>query len=124
MSNNPYIALIEGLNSGESLDDNLSASPVDYAAELSLWTNAEFTFDMPPGLGIFESDSGFDQLATVNTVLLNDSSISDSSINGSAAETVAAARSNDQQDPVLGQHMDAHQHTVHIMNNLSAIQGI
>lgn len=42
------------------------SSPEDYSADLSLWTNAEFTFDIPPGLGIFENDSGFETLSSMN----------------------------------------------------------
>ncbi|KAF9360320.1 hypothetical protein BGX34_007853 [Mortierella sp. NVP85] len=80
MSDNPYLSLIQGLNSEDSPVNTAAPSPEDYAAELSLWTNAEFTFDMPPGLGIFETDSGFDQLAASNTLLTT------------------------RQDPVLGQH--------------------
>ncbi|KAG0249839.1 hypothetical protein BG011_008873 [Mortierella polycephala] len=67
MSENPYLALIAGLNSDSPANASTS-SPEDFSAELSLWTNAEFTFDMPPGLGIFESDSGFADLAASNTV--------------------------------------------------------
>ncbi|KAG0216249.1 hypothetical protein BGX28_004614 [Mortierella sp. GBA30] len=62
MSENPYLSLIANLNSGSPV----ISSPEDYSAELSLWTNAEFTFDMPPGLGIFEQDSGFEAFASVN----------------------------------------------------------
>jgi len=51
---NPYSSLIDGLNS----ESPVISSPEDYADELSLWTNAEFTFDIPPGMGIFENDSG------------------------------------------------------------------
>ncbi|KAF9163663.1 hypothetical protein DFQ26_002284 [Actinomortierella ambigua] len=54
MSYNPYSSLIDGLNS----ESPVISSPEDYADELSLWTNAEFTFDIPPGMGIFENDSG------------------------------------------------------------------
>jgi hypothetical protein len=43
------------------------SSPEDYSAELSLWTNLQFTYDAPPGLGIFEQDSGFDALSALNT---------------------------------------------------------
>ncbi|KAG0368448.1 hypothetical protein BC939DRAFT_467723 [Gamsiella multidivaricata] len=63
MTENPYLSLIANLNSSES---PVMSSPEDYSAELSLWTNAEFTFDMPPGLGIFEQDSGFDALSSLN----------------------------------------------------------
>ncbi|KAF9994756.1 hypothetical protein BGZ80_008439 [Entomortierella chlamydospora] len=62
MSDNPYLSLIANLNS----ESPVMSSPEDYSAELSLWTNAEFTFDMPPGLGIFEEDSGFDSLSSMN----------------------------------------------------------
>ncbi|KAG0232657.1 hypothetical protein BGW42_007997 [Actinomortierella wolfii] len=54
MSYNPYSSLIDSLNS----ESPVISSPEDYADELSLWTNAEFTFDIPPGMGIFENDSG------------------------------------------------------------------
>ncbi|KAI8598154.1 hypothetical protein EDD21DRAFT_195770 [Dissophora ornata] len=46
MSENPYLSLIANLNA----ESPVISSPEDYSAELSLWTNAEFTFDMPPGL--------------------------------------------------------------------------
>ena len=62
MSENPYLSLIANLNS----ESPVMSSPEDYSAELSLWTNAEFTFDMPPGLGIFEQDSGFEALSSMN----------------------------------------------------------
>ncbi|KAG0369577.1 hypothetical protein BC939DRAFT_268987 [Gamsiella multidivaricata] len=101
MSDNPCLALIEGLNSEDATADDASASPIDYAAELSLWTNAEFTFDIPPGLGIFESDSGFDQLAASNTLLLSDSS----SIATPTATTTTVNSSHGQLSPVLGQHI-------------------
>ncbi|GJJ75681.1 hypothetical protein EMPS_08039 [Entomortierella parvispora] len=57
-----YLSLIANLNS----ESPVISSPEDYSAELSLWTNAEFTFDMPPGLGIFEQDSGFGALSSMN----------------------------------------------------------
>jgi len=57
-----YLSLIANLNS----ESPVISSPEDYSAELSLWTNAEFTFDMPPGLGIFEQDSGFGTLSSMN----------------------------------------------------------
>ncbi|KAI1314863.1 hypothetical protein EDD11_001639 [Mortierella claussenii] len=62
MTENPYLSLIANLNS----ESPVMSSPEDYSAELSLWTNAEFTFDMPPGLGIFEQDSGFEALSSLN----------------------------------------------------------
>ncbi|KAF9178262.1 hypothetical protein BGZ51_005172 [Haplosporangium sp. Z 767] len=62
MSENPYLSLIANLNS----ESPVISSPEDYSAELSLWTNAEFTFDMPPGLGIFEDDSRFEALSSMN----------------------------------------------------------
>ncbi|KAF9403563.1 hypothetical protein BGZ94_004566 [Podila epigama] len=63
MTENPYLSLIANLNSGSPL----ISSPIDdFSADLALWTNAEFTFDMPPGLGIFEHDSGFDVLSSMN----------------------------------------------------------
>ncbi|KAF9584695.1 hypothetical protein BGW38_005532 [Lunasporangiospora selenospora] len=62
MSENPYLSLIANLNASSPI----ISSPEEYSADLSLWTNAEFTFDIPPGLGIFESDSGFDALASLN----------------------------------------------------------
>ncbi|KAF9201156.1 hypothetical protein BGZ49_008625 [Haplosporangium sp. Z 27] len=62
MTDNPYLSLIANLNS----ESPVMSSPEDYSAELSLWTNAEFTFDMPPGLGIFEEDSGFNSLSSIN----------------------------------------------------------
>ncbi|KAG0316713.1 hypothetical protein BGZ99_006739 [Dissophora globulifera] len=58
----PFLSLIANLNS----ESPGISSPEDYSAELSLWTNAEFTFDMPPGLGIFEHDSGFEALSAMN----------------------------------------------------------
>ncbi|KAF9434707.1 hypothetical protein BGZ76_007574 [Entomortierella beljakovae] len=66
MTDNPYISLIQGLNSGESPNTTTASSPTDHTDELSLWTNAEFTFDMPPGLGIFETDSGFNSTASTS----------------------------------------------------------
>ncbi|KAF9366575.1 hypothetical protein BGX34_000595 [Mortierella sp. NVP85] len=62
MADNPYLSLIANLNS----ESPVISSPDDYSADLSLWTNAEFTFDMPPGLGIFEQDSGFEALSALN----------------------------------------------------------
>ncbi|KAF9968553.1 hypothetical protein BGZ70_002457 [Mortierella alpina] len=96
MSGNPYLSLIAGLNS-DSPASNSTASPEDYSADLSLWTNAEFTFDMPPGLGIFETDSGFADLAASNTVHSN------------------LAPSADH-DPVLGHHQPAEQHSLDFLN--------
>jgi len=96
MSENPYLSLIAGLNS-DSPTTNSTASPEDYSADLSLWTNAEFTFDMPPGLGIFETDSGFADLAASNTVNSN------------------LAPSADH-DPVLGHHQPAEQHSLDFLN--------
>ncbi|KAF9135213.1 hypothetical protein BGW39_004145 [Mortierella sp. 14UC] len=61
-----YLALIASLNSDSPVNGSM-ASPEDFSAELSLWTNAEFTFDTAPGLGIFESDSGFPDLLAANT---------------------------------------------------------
>ncbi|KAG0293740.1 hypothetical protein BGZ96_002382 [Linnemannia gamsii] len=61
-----YLALIASLNS-DSPGNGSMASPEDFSAELSLWTNAEFTFDTAPGLGIFESDSAFPDLLSTNT---------------------------------------------------------
>ncbi|KAF8977531.1 hypothetical protein BGZ46_007323 [Entomortierella lignicola] len=71
MTDNPYISLIQGLNSGDSPDSATAPSPTDLNDELSLWTNAEFTFDMPPGFGIFESDSGLDNIATTSSSSTN-----------------------------------------------------
>ncbi|KAF9934904.1 hypothetical protein FBU30_010171 [Linnemannia zychae] len=62
-----YLDLIANLNSDSPVSRSMS-SPEDFAADLSLWTNAEFTFDTTPGLGIFESDSGFSDLLSTNTV--------------------------------------------------------
>ncbi|KAF9544558.1 hypothetical protein EC957_011867 [Mortierella hygrophila] len=61
-----YLALIASLNSDSPVNGSM-ASPEDFAADLSLWTNAEFTFDTAPGLGIFESDSAFPDLLSNNT---------------------------------------------------------
>ncbi|KAF8943709.1 hypothetical protein BGZ47_005135 [Haplosporangium gracile] len=61
-----YLALIASLNSDSPANGSM-ASPEDFSAELSLWTNAEFTFDTTPGLGIFESDSAFPDLLSTNT---------------------------------------------------------
>lgn len=61
-----YLALIASLNSDSPTNGSM-ASPEDFSAELSLWTNAEFTFDTAPGLGIFESDSAFPDLLSTNT---------------------------------------------------------
>lgn len=82
-----YLSLIQGLNSEDSPLNASASTPEDYTAELSLWTNAEFTFDVPPGFGIFENDSGFDQLAGSNNPLLQ----------------------TDREDPVLGQQTDNEQ---------------
>ncbi|KAG0017492.1 hypothetical protein BGZ81_010719, partial [Podila clonocystis] len=62
MSDNSLLSLIANLNSASPV----ISSPDDYSADLSLWTNAEFTFDIPPGLGIFENDSGFEALSSMN----------------------------------------------------------
>ncbi|KAF9907862.1 hypothetical protein EC991_010460 [Linnemannia zychae] len=61
---NDFLSLIANLNSESS---PVMSSPEDYSAELSLWTNLQFTYDAPPGLGIFEQDSGFDALSALNT---------------------------------------------------------
>ncbi|KAI1316944.1 hypothetical protein EDD11_009188 [Mortierella claussenii] len=95
MADNPYLALIEGLNSTDDPSAATSASsPEDYAAELLLWTNAEFTFDMPPGLGIFETDSGFEDLAAANTVSSYHST-------GTSTATTAPQHLQHQQDALL-----------------------
>ncbi|KAF9919802.1 hypothetical protein FBU30_010523 [Linnemannia zychae] len=60
---NDYLSLIANLNS----ESPVMSSPEDYSAELSLWTNLQFTYDAPPGLGIFEQDSGFEALSALNT---------------------------------------------------------
>ncbi|KAF9312860.1 hypothetical protein BG003_005842 [Podila horticola] len=62
MSDNSLLSLIANLNA----ESPVMSSPEDYSADLSLWTNAEFTFDIPPGLGIFENDSGFEALSSMN----------------------------------------------------------
>ncbi|KAF9336123.1 hypothetical protein BG006_009624 [Podila minutissima] len=64
MSDNSLLSLIASLNSESPVQ---ASSPEDYTAELSLWTNAEFTFDVPPGLGIFEGDSGFESFTDTTT---------------------------------------------------------
>ncbi|KAG0243209.1 hypothetical protein BGX31_011018 [Mortierella sp. GBA43] len=61
MGDNSYLSLIADLNN----ESPVISSPDDFA-DLSLWTNAEFTFDVPPGLGIFEQDSGFEVLSALN----------------------------------------------------------
>ncbi|KAF9350246.1 hypothetical protein BGX26_011545 [Mortierella sp. AD094] len=64
----PYnISLIQRLNSGDSPNTTTATSPSDHNDDLTLWTNAEFTFDMPPGFGIFESDSGLNDITTTST---------------------------------------------------------
>ncbi|KAF9975725.1 hypothetical protein BGZ73_000527 [Actinomortierella ambigua] len=68
MSYNPYSSLIDGLNS----ESPVISSPEDYADELSLWTNAEFTFDIPPGMGIFENDSGMLKADPVPSVVASE----------------------------------------------------
>ncbi|KAF9550657.1 hypothetical protein EC957_011972 [Mortierella hygrophila] len=60
---NDYLSLIANLNS----ESPVMSSQEDFSAELSLWTNLQFTYDAPPGLGIFEQDSGFDALSALNT---------------------------------------------------------
>jgi hypothetical protein len=62
MGDNSYLSLIADLNN----ESPVISSPDDFSADLSLWTNAEFTFDVPPGLGIFEQDSGFEVLSALN----------------------------------------------------------
>ncbi|KAF9018814.1 hypothetical protein CPC16_006145 [Podila verticillata] len=62
MSDNSLLSLIANLNA----ESPVMSSPEDFSADLSLWTNAEFTFDIPPGLGIFENDSGFEALSSMN----------------------------------------------------------
>ncbi|KAG0297471.1 hypothetical protein BGZ98_000598 [Dissophora globulifera] len=100
MTDNSYLSLIEGLNNSEdSLSSPSAASPEDYAAELSLWTNAEFTFDIPPGFGIYDTDSGFDQIAVSNT-------LAGSSTSTASTGTGSAASNTHQHDPVLGQQID------------------
>lgn len=59
MSDHTYISLIQGLNS----DDSSINSPTDHTDELSLWTNAEFTFDIPPSFTVFDStDNAFNHI--------------------------------------------------------------
>lgn len=84
MSDNSLLSLIANLNSESPVQ---ASSPEDYAAELSLWTNAEFTFDMPPGLGIFEGDSGFESFT--NTTTDTTPSTSTSVIESSSTTTTA-----------------------------------
>ncbi|KAG0357937.1 hypothetical protein BG005_002926 [Podila minutissima] len=73
MSDNSLLSLIANLNSESPVQ---ASSPEDYTAELSLWTNAEFTFDVPPGLGIFEGDSGFESFT--DTIPSTSSSMTES----------------------------------------------
>ncbi|KAG0209199.1 hypothetical protein BGX28_010486 [Mortierella sp. GBA30] len=106
MADNPYLSLIAGLNSDTPVSSS-SSSPEDYSAELSLWTNAEFTFDMPPGLGIFETDSGFADLAASNTVNSN----------------LTNSNNNTEHDPVLGHQsvqQQQQQHGLDFLNLSSA----
>ncbi|KAG0340168.1 hypothetical protein BG000_000546 [Podila horticola] len=85
MSDNSLLSLIANLNSESPVQ---ASSPEDYAAELSLWTNAEFTFDMPPGLGIFEGDSGFESFTnTTDTTPSTSTSIAESTSTPTTAST-------------------------------------
>ncbi|KAF9116064.1 hypothetical protein BGX27_005093 [Mortierella sp. AM989] len=69
MSDNSYLSLIQGLNSPST---STATSPTHNNDDLSLWTNAEFTFDIPPGFGIFESDSALDITTSSNPLTHND----------------------------------------------------
>ncbi|KAF9394908.1 hypothetical protein CPC16_009853 [Podila verticillata] len=88
MSDNSLLSLIANLNSESPVQ---ASSPEDYAAELSLWTNAEFTFDMPPGLGIFEGDSGFESFThtTTDTTPSTSTSVTESTSTTTTALTDA-----------------------------------
>ncbi|OZJ03173.1 hypothetical protein BZG36_04073 [Bifiguratus adelaidae] len=56
MSNfQPYSSYISSLNS-LSPDVSPNMNQEDLAEELSLWTNAQFTFDMPPGIGLYDDN--------------------------------------------------------------------
>ncbi|KAG0035888.1 hypothetical protein BGZ82_004971 [Podila clonocystis] len=89
MSDNSLLSLIANLNSESPVQ---ASSPEDYAAELSLWTNAEFTFDMPPGLGIFEGDSGFESFTnTTDTTPSTSASIAESTSTPSTTTTLTDA---------------------------------
>ncbi|KAF8944964.1 hypothetical protein BGZ52_010144 [Haplosporangium bisporale] len=56
---NPYSALIATFNQVSPLDSN-AEDPDDPQHlnddDLLLWANAEFTYDIPPGVGIYEED--------------------------------------------------------------------
>ncbi|RUS22190.1 hypothetical protein BC937DRAFT_90046 [Endogone sp. FLAS-F59071] len=52
----PYTSYISSLNS-LSPDNSPTISQEDLADELAHWTNAQFTFDMPPGMGIYNDDT-------------------------------------------------------------------
>ncbi|RUP46194.1 hypothetical protein BC936DRAFT_147232 [Jimgerdemannia flammicorona] len=52
----PYTSYISALN-GLSPDNSPTLSQEDLADDLALWTNAQFTFDMPPGIGIYDDET-------------------------------------------------------------------
>lgn len=55
----PYSSYISSLNSLEpSVESTLSQE--DLADELALWTNAQFTFDVPPGMRILDDNDSLD----------------------------------------------------------------
>jgi len=91
MSGESLQSLIANLNS----ESPVISSPEDYSAELLLWTNAEFTFDMPPGMGIFEHDSGFESMSSMNHAGLAAMPEMNSTLNG----TALAKSSNVVQNP-------------------------
>lgn len=51
-----YTSYISSLNS-LSPDNSPTISQEDLADELAHWTNAQFTFDIPPGMGIYDDDT-------------------------------------------------------------------
>ncbi|KAF9160925.1 hypothetical protein BGX21_003228 [Mortierella sp. AD011] len=88
MTDNSFLSLIQRLNSGDSPSTATATSPSDHSDDLSLWTNAEFTFDMPPGFGIFDTDSG-----------LNNNNNNNDIASTSTANPLTLTHNN---DPILG----------------------
>ncbi|KAI8358906.1 hypothetical protein B0O80DRAFT_423919 [Mortierella sp. GBAus27b] len=61
---NPYAALIATFNQVSPIEGQEELEDPQHLAEddLLLWANAQFTFDIPPGVGIYEDEMGFDAL--------------------------------------------------------------
>src|SRR5436305_1859993 len=56
MSYLPYTNFLANLNS-LSPESSPAITEQDLEAELGLWRNVQFTFDVPPGMAIYDEDS-------------------------------------------------------------------